>query len=36
MGYAWTNYAALLLFMLLPLLVGRRLKGALLHTKYMP
>jgi ABC-2 type transport system permease protein len=36
MGYAWTNYLALLIFMLLPLLVSRRLHNALLHFKYMP
>jgi ABC-2 type transport system permease protein len=36
MGYAWTNYLALLLFMMLPLLVARRLRGALLNFKYMP
>jgi ABC-2 type transport system permease protein len=35
-GYAWTNYLALLLFMMLPLLVVRRLRGALLNFKYMP
>lgn len=36
MGYAWTNYLALLLFMMLPLLVVRRLRDALLNFKYMP
>jgi ABC-2 type transport system permease protein len=36
MSYAWSNYLALLLFMLLPLLVARQLRNALLHFKYMP
>lgn len=34
--YAWTNYLALLLFILLPLLMARRLRNALLYFKYMP
>lgn len=36
MHCSWINYAALLLFMLLPLLVLRRLKKALLYYKYIP
>lgn len=36
MAYSWTNYAALLLFALLPLLVGRRLKHALVSPQYIP
>lgn len=36
MHYAYTNYIALLLFMLLPMLVARRLKRALIHHKYIP
>ena len=34
-GYAWTNYVALLIFMLLPLLVLRRLKKALIYFKHI-
>ena len=34
-GYAWTNYAALLIFMLLPLLVLRRLKKVLIYFKHI-
>ncbi len=36
MGYVWHAYLALLLFALLPLLVLRRLRTALLHYKYLP
>ena len=36
MIYSWTNYVALLLFMLLPFLVAPRLKGALIYYKYVP
>lgn len=36
MIYSWSNYVALLLFMLLPFLVARRLKGALVYYKYVP
>ena len=36
MIYSWTNYVALLLFMLLPFLVAHRLKGALIYYKYVP
>ena len=36
MIYSWTNYVALLLFMLLPFLVAPRLKGALIYYKYIP
>lgn len=36
MIYSWSNYVALLLFMLLPFLVARRLKGALIYYKYVP
>lgn len=34
--YSFTNYAALLVFMLLPLLLLVRLKRALIHTDYIP
>jgi ABC-2 type transport system permease protein len=34
--YAWTHYAALTAFLLLPLLIGRQLKKALLYLKYIP
>lgn len=36
MIYSWTNYVALLLFMMLPFLVIRRLKDALIYYKYIP
>lgn len=36
MVYSWTNYVALLLFMMLPFLVINRLKEALIYYKYMP
>lgn len=36
MHYSWVNYLALLLFMLLPLLVLRRLKGVLIYHSYKP
>ena len=36
MLYAWENYVGLLLFMLLPFLVGRRLHKVLKHAKYIP
>lgn len=36
MIYSWTNYVALLLFMLLPFMVAHRLKGALIYYKYVP
>lgn len=36
MLYAWENYVGLLLFMLLPFLVGHRLHRVLRHAKYIP
>jgi ABC-2 type transport system permease protein len=36
MVYTWTNYVALLIFMLLPFLVVHRLKEALITYKYIP
>ena len=36
MIYSWMNYVALLVFMMLPFLVARRLKEALIHYKYLP
>ncbi len=36
MAYAWNHYVALLLFTLLPFVVGRRLKKALIYYEYMP
>ena len=36
MIYSWSNYVALLLFMLLPFLISHRLKGALIYYKYVP
>lgn len=36
MIYSWTNYVALLIFMMLPFLVIHRLKAALVHYKYVP
>lgn len=36
MAYSWINYVALLIFMILPFLVMKRLKNALLYSKYMP
>lgn len=34
--YSWTNYVALLLFMMLPFLIAHRLKAALIYYKYVP
>lgn len=36
MIYSWTNYVALLLFIMLPFLIAPRLKGALVYYKYVP
>ena len=36
MSYSWFNYLALLLFMMLPFLIIRRLKEALIYYKYVP
>lgn len=36
MAYSWSNYMALLIFMLLPFFVVHRLKEALIYYKYMP
>lgn len=36
MVYSWTNYVALLIFILLPFLVINRLKEALIYYKYIP
>jgi ABC-2 type transport system permease protein len=36
MVYSWTNYMALLLFIILPFAVMQRLKRALIYYKYMP
>ncbi len=36
MSYAWTNYLALLMFMILPFFVLKNLKTALLYYKHMP
>ena len=36
MAYSWNNYVALLVFMVLPFLVVKRLKNALIYSKYMP
>lgn len=36
MTYSWTNYVALFLFMMLPFLIARRLREALIYYKYMP
>ena len=36
MAYSWSNYMALLIFMLLPFLVVHRLKEALIYYKYIP
>lgn len=36
MSYAWLHYAALLVFILLPLLIAPRLKRALIYDKYLP
>lgn len=36
MIYGWAHYLGLLLFMLLPFLIGRRLHNALYHYKYIP
>lgn len=36
MIYSWTNYVALLIFIMLPFFVANRLKGALVYYKYIP
>ncbi len=36
MVFSWTNYVALLVFMLLPFFVIKRLKEALIYYKYIP
>ena len=36
MAYSWTNYMALLIFMMLPFFVVHRLKEALVYYKYIP
>lgn len=36
MAYSWSNYMALLIFMILPFAVVHRLKEALIYNKYMP
>mgnify|MGYP000838959369 FL=1 len=36
MIYSWTNYVALLLFMMLPFFIAHRLKAALIYYKYVP
>ncbi len=36
MVYSWMNYVALLLFIMLPFTVMRRLKSALIYHKYVP
>ncbi len=36
MAYSWSNYLALLLFMMLPFFILNRLKNALLYNKYIP
>ena len=36
MIYSWTNYVALLLFMMLLFLIAHRLKAALIYYKYVP
>nr|WP_320057470.1 ABC transporter permease [uncultured Bacteroides sp.] len=36
MAYSWSNYMALLIFMILPFAVVHRLKEALIYYKYMP
>ena len=36
MAYSWTNYVALLIFMLLPFFIIHRLKEALIYYKYVP
>lgn len=36
MTYSWISYLCLLLFMVVPFLIGRRLKSALLNYKYVP
>ena len=33
---SWTNYVALLLFMMLPFFIAHRLKAALIYYKYVP
>ncbi|MDH6305118.1 ABC-2 type transport system permease protein [Parabacteroides sp. PF5-5] len=34
--FSWTQYASLAAFLILPLLIGKNLKGALMHFKYIP
>lgn len=36
MAYSWTNYIALLLFIMLPFTIVHRLKSALIYYKYVP
>ncbi len=36
MIYSWTNYVALLIFIMLPFLIANRLKEALVYYKYIP
>ena len=36
MAYSWSNYMALLIFMMLPFFVVHRLKEALVYYKYIP
>lgn len=36
MTYSWTNYMALMLFIMLPFIIMHRLKSALIYYKYMP
>ncbi len=36
MSYAWMSYMALLIFMMLPLFILKRLHNAILHYEYMP
>lgn len=36
LAYAWKHYIALMLFILLPFVIGKRLKKALIYYKYMP
>lgn len=34
--YSWIQYASLAAFLMLPFLIGKNLKGALMHFKYIP
>lgn len=36
MAYSWTNYMALMLFIMLPFIIMNRLKSALIYYKYVP